>query len=163
METAVLGCGCFWGVEKLYQELNGVLKTDVGYTGGKTNDPTYKEVCTGSTGHIEVIRIQFDTSLISFKEILKYFFEIHDPTQVDGQHNDIGTQYLSAIFYQSEKQKEIAKNLMSIIEEKKLFKKPLATKLIPLEKYWIAEDYHQDYLIKNPRGYMCHFRTPLNW
>ncbi len=162
MESIVLGAGCFWGVEKLFQQLEGVSKTSVGYTGGEAENPSYKEVCTGTTGHIEVIRVQYDPQKITFKEVLKYFFEIHDPTQVDGQHNDIGTQYLSAIFYSSEEQKEIAENLISEIEEKKIFDKALATQLLPLDVYWKAEEYHQDYLIKNPGGYMCHFRRPID-
>ena len=162
METIVLGAGCFWGVEKLFQELEGVVKTDVGYAGGKTQDPTYKEVSTGSTGHIEVVRIQFDSSKIELRDILKFFFELHDPTQVDGQHNDIGSQYLSAIFHSTDTQKSEAQSLISEIEEKKVFEKPIATKLLPLEGYWTAEDYHQDYLKKNPTGYMCHFIKPID-
>lgn len=162
METIVLGAGCFWGVEKLFKDLKGVLKTNVGYSGGSTENPTYKEVCTGTTGHIEVIQVQFDPKIISYQNILKYFFELHDPTQVDGQHNDIGTQYLSAIFTSNEKQKFEAEAFIQQIEEKNIFKKPIATKILTLEKYWPAEDYHQDYLSKNPGGYMCHYVRPIN-
>ncbi len=156
-EEIIIAAGCFWGVEKLYKELEGVLNTQVGYLGGKSSNPTYEQICNANTGHYEAVKIEFDQSMISLKEILKYFFTLHDPTQENGQHNDIGDQYKSAIFVANKTQKMIARELISKIESMKIFPKQLATKIIDLPKFYEAEQYHQNYLDKNPDGYMCHY------
>ncbi len=160
-EKAILACGCFWGVEKLFKGLGGVIKTQVGYTGGLNPNPTYELVCSPGNTHYEAIEIEFDNSIINFKEILKYFFQIHDPTQTDGQHNDIGHQYKSAIFVINEEQNSIASKLIDDLEKKSIFKNPIATNILKFETFYTAELHHQDYLAKNPRGYMCHFYTDL--
>ena len=146
MEIAILGLGCFWGPEIKFSKLDGVIKTEVGYCGGNNNKTTYEEVCSGTTNHAEVVRLEFDPKIISYEKILSYFFEIHDPTTLNSQGPDIGTQYRSEIFYVDENQKKIAKK---IIEEnnKKLLGK-VVTKLSILKNYCVAEDYHQKYLVK---------------
>ena len=146
MEIAVLACGCFWGPEKKFGSLNGVYKTEVGYCGGKTGNTTYKEVCSGETNHAEVVKINFDPKIISYEEILNFFFEIHDPTTLNSQGPDFGTQYRSEIFYLNEKQKNIAQKLIDA-ENLKLSGK-VVTKLSPLKNYSTAEEYHQKYLEK---------------
>lgn len=155
-ETALLAAGCFWGVEHILRNIPGVIETTVGYTGGTTENPTYKEVCTGKTGHAEAIEIRFDPDVISYEKILDYFFRLHDPTTLNRQHNDIGTQYRSAIFYHDETQKKIAEEFKRKMNESGKWKKPVVTEITKASKFWTAEEYHQDYLIKNPGGYMCH-------
>lgn len=147
MEIAILGLGCFWGPEKKFGELEGVSSTEVGYCGGENKDTTYQEVCTGSTGHAEVVKIEFDEKIISYEEILNLFFDFHDPTTLNQQGPDIGTQYRSEIFYLDEVQKKVAKKVLG---EKNLdFKGKIVTKISKNLNYCKAEEYHQKYLIKN--------------
>ena len=146
--------GCFWGVEHLFQGKSGVLSAVSGYMGGPVNNPTYQEVCTGMTGHLEVVEITYDSDLVNFEELTKFFFEIHDPTQVNGQGPDIGAQYLSAIFYSSEDEKDITLDLIEQLKEKGY---DVVTKVLPRVTFWKAEDYHQDYYVKKNQQPYCHF------
>ena len=147
MEIAILGLGCFWVPERKFGELEGVSSTEVGYCGGENKDTTYQEVCTGSTGHAEVVKIEFDEKIISYEEILNLFFDFHDPTTLNQQGPDIGTQYRSEIFYLDEVQKKVAKKVLG---EKNLdFKGKIVTKISKNLNYCKAEEYHQKYLIKN--------------
>ena len=146
MEIAILALGCFWGPEIKFSKLNGVIKTEVGYCGGNTAKTTYKDVCTGLTNHAEVVKIEYDEKEISYEKILKFFFEIHDPTTLNSQGPDFGTQYRSEIFYLNEKQKETAKEMLEL-ENKKLSGR-VVTKLTLLKNYCTAEEYHQKYLEK---------------
>jgi methionine-S-sulfoxide reductase len=155
-ETAVLAGGCFWGMEEILRKIPGVLETAVGYTGGSVPNPTYQQVCTGRTGHAEGIRVVFDPSTLTYEQLLGYFFRMHDPTTLNQQHNDIGTQYRSAIFYTSEEQKQIAGQVMAQVDKSGKFKRPVVTELAQASTFYPAEDYHQKYLIKNPGGYTCH-------
>lgn len=145
--------GCFWGVEHLFQQKPGVLSAVSGYMGGPVNNPSYQEVCTGMTGHYEVVEITYDPEQASYEELTKFFFEIHDPTQADGQGPDIGAQYLSAIFYSSEEEKNITLALIDQLKEKGF---NVVTKVKPLEAFWKAEDYHQDYYVKKNQQPYCH-------
>ena len=147
MEIAVLALGCFWGPEKKFGSLDGIIKTEVGYCGGKSEKTSYREVCTGSTGHAEVVKLEYDPNIISFEKILKFFFEFHDPTTLNSQGPDFGTQYRSEIFYLNSTQKDIAEKLIHL-ENKKLNGK-VVTKLSLLKNYCPAEEYHQKYLDKN--------------
>jgi len=156
-ETATVAAGCFWGVEELVRKLDGVLDTEVGYTGGQIENPIYTIVKTGNSGHAEAVQIKFDPGKISFEKILLFFFTIHDPTTMNQQGNDIGSQYRSAIFYHSQEQKETAEKVMQNVEKSGAWKKPLATQLVAFNKFYPAESYHQDYLQKNPNGYTCHW------
>lgn len=155
-ETAILAGGCFWGMEEIIRKLPGVIKTTVGYTGGTTPNPTYKEVCTGSTGHAEAIEVVFDPARLSYEGLLGYFFRMHDPTTLNRQHNDMGTQYRSAIFYTSEEQKKTAEHVKAKLEAAKKFNRPITTEITQASKFYPAEEYHQKYLVKNPGGYTCH-------
>ena len=146
MEIAVLALGCFWGPEIKFGKLDGVIKTEVGYCGGNNNKTTYEEVCSGTTNHAEVVRLEFDPKIISYKKILSYFFEIHDPTTLNSQGPDIGTQYRSEIFYVDENQKKIAKKIIQ--ENNNKLSGKVVTKLSILKNYYVAEDYHQKYLAK---------------
>jgi peptide methionine sulfoxide reductase msrA/msrB len=152
-EEAIFAAGCFWGVEYYFKKLPGVLKTEVGYTGGTTSEPNYKEVCSGDTGHVEAIRVLYDPEKINYEQITKYFFEIHDPTQLNGQGPDIGSQYLSEIFYYDESQKKIAQKLKAELENKGL---NIATKILPVSIFWRAENYHQDYYERTKSQPYCH-------
>lgn len=154
-ETTVLAGGCFWGVEELFKELPGVVETNVGYTGGSADTANYHDVSSGETGHAEAVQIVFDPSKISFEKILLYFFRLHDPTTLNKQENDVGSQYRSAIFYTNEKQKEVALQVKKDISTK--WKDPVVTEIVPLKEFYPAEEYHQDYLDKNPNGYRCHY------
>jgi methionine-S-sulfoxide reductase len=156
-EIATLAGGCFWGVEELIRKLPGVIETEVGYTGGKIANPTYEIVKKGQTDHAESIQIEFDPSKISFDDVLRFFFRLHDPTTVNRQGNDVGTQYRSAIFYHNEAQKISAEKIIKEVEDSKKWPKPLATKVVPATTFYSAEAYHQDYLQKNPGGYTCHY------
>ena len=156
-ETAILAGGCFWGVEHLMRELDGVLDTEAGYTGGTTEDPTYEQVCTGRTGHAEAVRVVFDPEVVSYEEVLRYFFRLHDPTTKNRQHNDIGTQYRSAIFYTSEAQHRTAERVRAEVDRSGKWKRPVVTELTPAGPFYAAEACHQDYLEKHPNGYNCHF------
>jgi len=154
LETAILGGGCFWCLEAVYDELTGVVSVESGYSGGTVTAPSYQEVCTGATGHAEVVRVNFDPQVISYREILQVFFAIHDPTSLNRQGSDVGTQYRSVIFYRDEEQKRIAGQVIQEIEAEKIWDKPLVTQLLPFEAFYIAEDYHQEYFKKNPyQGY----------
>lgn len=156
-EIAYLAGGCFWGVEELIRKLPGVIQTDVGYSGGNTLQTTYAQVKLGGTGNAEAVRIEFDPGKISYGEILDYFFRIHDPTTVDRQGNDVGTQYRSAIFYANPTQEEEAKKAIDRAEKSGRWKAPVVTRLEPFRTFALGEDYHQDYLQKHPTGYTCHW------
>ena len=146
MEIAILGLGCFWGPEIKFSKLDGVIKTEVGYCGGQTAETTYKEVCTGSTNHAEVVKLDFDPKVISYERILEFFFEIHDPTTLNSQGPDFGTQYRSEIFYLNDNQKVIAENIID--KENKRLSGKVVTKLSEVKNYCPAEEYHQRYLEK---------------
>ncbi len=153
MEKAYFAGGCFWGVEYFFAKQPGVMETTVGYIGGHKENPTYKEVCNKTTGHIEAMEVVFDEDKTSFEDLAKLFFEIHDPTQVNGQGPDIGEQYKSAIFYTDDEQKSKSEELIAILKEKGY---DVVTKLIKAEKFWPAEDYHQDYYDKKDSTPYCH-------
>ncbi|MBC7538896.1 MAG: peptide-methionine (S)-S-oxide reductase MsrA [Bacteriovorax sp.] len=155
-EKALLGAGCFWGVEHILKKIEGVKSTDVGYSGGVVKDPTYPLVCSGTTGHAEVVLVEFDPDIISYEKVLEVFFRLHDPTTVNRQHNDIGTQYRSVIFTYNDEQKKIAIEVIKKLNESKVFKDPVVTQVLEAREFYSAEIYHQDYLDKNPDGYMCH-------
>ena len=157
-EKATLAGGCFWGVEELIRKLPGVVNTTVGYTGGRMAKPRYEDVKTGQTGHAESIEIEFDPSKISYDDILDYFFRLHDPTTVNQQGNDRGTQYRSAIFYHDEKQREAAERAKAKAQQK--WSKPIVTQIVPATEFWPTEEYHQDYLQRIPWGYTCHYVRP---
>lgn len=161
-EKAILAGGCFWGMQELIRNQPGVVSTRVGYTGGHTPNPTYNEVCIGDTGHAESIEITFDKAQTTFGKILEFFFQIHDPTTLNRQGNDTGTQYRSAIFTTNDDQVQIARDLCREIEAAGIFDAPLSTEITPAGKFHAAEDGHQDYLQKYPNGYTCHFIRP-NW
>ncbi|NBX92287.1 MAG: peptide-methionine (S)-S-oxide reductase [Proteobacteria bacterium] len=156
-EIATLAGGCFWGMEELLRTQNGILETSVGYTGGTTLGPTYETVKTGKTGHAEAIQIIFDPQRMSFEQVLLFFFKIHDPTTLNRQGNDIGTQYRSAIFVHDEKQREVAEKVKSRVELSGKWKRPIATEIVNATAFYPAENYHQKYLQKNPGGYTCHY------
>ena len=147
MEIAVLALGCFWGPEKKFGELEGIVETEVGYCGGKMSNATYKEVCTGETDHAEVVKLTFDPKKISYEQILNYFFEFHDPTTLNRQGPDIGTQYRSEIFYNNDEQKNISLSMIEKLNNK--FNSKITTKVSEIKNYTKAEDYHQKYLEKN--------------
>ena len=153
-KKAYFAGGCFWGVEHLFQSKEGVLKAVSGYMGGEVENPTYEQVCSKRTGHLETVEISYDPDRISYEELAKFFFEIHDPTQANGQGPDIGPQYLSAVFYESEAEKEIIEKLIGILKDKGL---NVVTRLIPAVTFWPAEDYHQDYYQKKGTQPYCHF------
>ena len=156
-EIATLAGGCFWGVEELLRQQPGVLRTTVGYTGGQTPKPTYEQVKTGTTGHAEAIEIEFDPAKTTYEAILRFFFTMHDPTTVNRQGNDIGTQYRSAIFYHGSDQRRVAEKVRDTVEKSGAWKKRVATEVIAAPEFFTAEDYHQDYLQKHPNGYTCHW------
>lgn len=147
-ETATFAAGCFWGIEHKFSELHGVISTVVGYTGGHTKNPTYKQVCSNTTGHAEAVKITFNPNKISYKELLEFFFNIHDPTQVDRQGWDVGNQYRSAIFYHNTEQKEAAENTLKNLQNSGRFKKPIATQIVPAPEFYEAEENHQKYYEK---------------
>jgi peptide methionine sulfoxide reductase msrA/msrB len=158
LETAILAGGCFWGMEDLLRKIPGVLETEVGYTGGATSGPRYVDVKTGRTGHAESVRIVFDPARVSFEELLeKWFFRMHDPTTKDRQGNDIGTQYRSAIFFTSDEQRQTAEKVKARVNASGKWGAPVVTEIVAAGAFTAAEDYHQDYLEKNPGGYTCHF------
>ena len=146
MEIAILGLGCFWGPEIKFSKLDGIIKTEVGYCGGQTAETTYKEVCTGSTNHAEVVKLDFDPKIISYEKILEFFFEIHDPTTLNSQGPDFGTQYRSEIFYLNDNQKVTAENIIN--KENERLSGKVVTKLSQVKNYCVAEEYHQRYLEK---------------
>ncbi len=152
-ETAILGGGCFWCLEAVFDRLRGVTSVESGYSGGRVDNPTYRQVCDGDTGHVEVIRITFDPQQITFTDLLDVFFGIHDPTQLNRQGNDVGEQYRSVIFYTSEAQKRAAEE--KIRELKGEYERPIVTAVEPAQKFYVAEPYHQEYFANNPRQPYC--------
>jgi peptide methionine sulfoxide reductase msrA/msrB len=158
LETAILAGGCFWGMQEILRKIPGVLETEVGYTGGITANPTYEDVSSGDTGHAEAVRVVFDPSRLSYAELLeKYFFRMHDPTTKNRQHNDVGTQYRSAIFVSGPEQRRIANEVIGRVQKSGRWKAPIVTEVVNAGPFARAEDYHQDYLEKHPNGYTCHF------
>lgn len=153
IQKAYYAGGCFWGVEHLFQSKAGVVDAVSGYMGGVLKNPTYQDVLTGRTGHLEAVEISYDPAIVNYEELTKFFFEIHDPTQANGQGPDIGAQYLSAVFYSSEDEKEITSQLIATLEGKGY---QVVTQLIPAETFWKAEDYHQDYYVKENQQPYCH-------
>lgn len=156
LETAVFAAGCFWGVEEFYRSLKGVYSTDVGYIGGTTKNPTYKEVCYENTNHAEAVEVVYDPKQISYEELISIFWENHNPTTLNRQGPDVGTQYRSAIFYQSEEQKEIAERTKSELDKSAKFTSAIVTEIVPAQTFYRAEEYHQEYLFKRGKG-SCHF------
>ena len=154
-EVATLGGGCFWCLEAVYEELRGVESSVSGYAGGDVADPTYEQVCAGVTGHAEVVQLTFDPREVSFRELLEVFFTIHDPTTLNRQGGDIGTQYRSVIFHHSPGQKETAEEVMRELSEARVWDAPIVTELAPLERFYPAEDYHQGYFRRNPAQPYC--------
>jgi peptide-methionine (S)-S-oxide reductase len=159
-DVAVFGGGCFWCTEVVFDELRGVQSVVSGYAGGATENPTYEQVCSGSTGHAEVIKIEFDPRQISFRDLMTVFFATHDPTTLNRQGNDAGTQYRSAIFYANEEQKQQAAALIKELDEAKTFKNPVVTTLEPLAEFYPAEDYHQKFYANNPYQPYCQYSIP---
>lgn len=153
MKKAIFAAGCFWGVEHLFKELPGVLETRVGYCGGNIENPSYEQVCSGATGHAEAVEVSFDPEKITYEELAKAFFELHDPTQKDRQGPDRGTQYRSVIFYQDEEQKKVAEELIAILKARGL---KIATEVVPASPFYAAEEYHQDYYGKTGKHPYCH-------
>lgn len=156
--TAIFAAGCFWGVEHLMKQTSGVKSTEVGYTGGTMSKPDYRSVCNGNTGHVEAVKIEFDPAVVTYEQLTRLFFEIHDFSQTDGQGPDIGQQYLSVIFYADETQKKTAEGVIELL--KKMGHK-VATDLRPAAEFWPAEDYHQDYYVKTGKAPYCHMRRRL--
>ncbi len=146
MATATFGAGCFWGVEAAFRRLPGVLATAVGYAGGKTNEPTYEQVCSGRTGHAEVVQVEFDPALINYERLLEVFFTSHDPTQLNKQGPDVGTQYRSVIFYHDGAQERAAQAALQAITDSGRYRRPVVTQIVPYSQFWRAEEYHQQYL-----------------
>lgn len=157
METAILAGGCFWCTEAVMKRLKGVTSVIPGYTGGTVPDPTYDQVCTGETGHAEAAQITFDPAIIPFEKLLTIFFHLHDPTTLNRQGNDVGTQYRSAIFYQTETQKTVAEQVKKEIEEAKLYPDPIVTQITPFTTFYPAENYHRDYYAKHTSAPYCRF------
>ncbi|HDQ15503.1 MAG TPA: peptide-methionine (S)-S-oxide reductase [Bacteroidetes bacterium] len=151
MEKAIFGAGCFWGVEEAFRKVKGVKETTVGYMGGTLEDPTYEDVCTNTTGHAEVVQIVYDPKQVSYEELLNKFWEIHDPTQVNRQGFDVGSQYKSIIFYHNEEQKRIAEKSKHALEKSGKYSKPIATEITEVKTFYKAEEYHQKYFLKNKR------------
>ena len=154
-EIATLAGGCFWCLEAVFDELKGVESVESGYAGGATANPSYEQVCAGTTGHAEVVQIAFDSAVVSFKEILEVFFVIHDPTTVNRQGNDAGTQYRSAIFYHSPEQKAQAEQVIKNLDGARIWNSPIVTEVVPAQTFYRAEGYHQDYFLRNPVQPYC--------
>src|SRR3982751_6437469 len=154
-ETAIFAAGCFWGVQAYFDQVPGVLETEVGYIGGKTNNPTYEQVCSHTTGHAEATKIIYDPSKVSYATLLKQFFRMHDPTQLNRQGPDVGDQYRSAIFYKDDAQKQAAQRVIDQLNASGKYKKPIVTSLEPADKFWPAEDFHQKFTDRTGHG-MCH-------
>ena len=155
LETATLGAGCFWCVEAVFDDLKGVESVESGYSGGHTENPTYQQVCSETTGHAEVAKINFDPNEISFKEILQVFFAVHDPTTLNRQGNDVGSSYRSAIFYHDDNQKRIAEEVIKEVEAEGVYDNPIVTEVKAFDKFYIAENYHQEYFANNPNQPYC--------
>ena len=154
-QVATLAGGCFWCLEAVFDELKGVLSVESGYSGGQVSNPSYKQVCSGMTGHAEVVQVTFDPGLITFKDILKVFFTIHDPTTLNRQGADVGSQYRSAIFYHDEEQKQVAEEVIREISQAGIWDNPIVTEVTEFDKFYAAEDYHQEYFSNNPYQPYC--------
>ena len=154
-ETATLAGGCFWCIEAVYKDVEGVIAAVPGYSGGRTVDPTYEQVSTGKTGHAEAVQVTFDSARISYREILEIFFTVHDPTTLNRQGADVGTQYRSAIFYHNDEQKTAARNLIQEMTDEHVWPEPILTQLQKLDRFYPAEDYHRDYFEKHPEQAYC--------
>ena len=155
LERATLAGGCFWCLEAVFLELKGVYSVRSGYAGGARPNPTYEQVCTGTTGHAEVVRVEFDSDVVSFKDLLDVFFTIHDPTTLNRQGGDKGTQYRSAIFYESPEQERTARATIAEFTAAKTWKDPIVTQVAPLDAFWPADDYHENYFARNPQNPYC--------
>jgi peptide methionine sulfoxide reductase msrA/msrB len=156
-EIALMAGGCFWGMEDILRDIPGVIDTEVGYTGGQTENADYRDVSGGHSGHAESVRVVFDPDRVSYEEILGFFFRMHDPTTLNRQGNDVGTQYRSAIFYQDDTQRRIAERVRQEVDASGKWSHPVVTEIVPAGAFYEAEDYHQDYLVRNPNGYTCHY------
>ena len=154
-ELATLAGGCFWCLEAVYDDMRGVLSVESGYMGGANPNPTYEQVCSGASGHAEVVQIRFDPAVTSFRELLEVFFVIHDPTTLNRQGNDAGTQYRSAVFFHSPEQRQAVDEVIAQMTRDKVWPSPIVTQVVPAEKFWIAEDYHQEYFARNPNQSYC--------
>ena len=152
METATFGAGCFWGVEEAFRLLEGVVATAAGYAGGTTDDPTYKEVCSGRSGHAEVVRVEFDPARVTYEKLLELFWSIHDPTQLDRQGPDVGSQYRTVIFHHGDGQRDAATASMETVGKSGRFARPVVTRIEPASTFWRAEDYHQQYIARGGAG-----------
>lgn len=155
VEFATLGGGCFWCVEAGFELVNGVERVESGYTGGELRNPTYQQICTGTTGHAEVVQVAFDPKVVSYRDILQIFFVLHDPTTLNRQGSDVGTQYRSAIFYHSPEQKKTAEELIASLDKERIWDRPIVTQIAPLDTFYKAEGYHQGYFRANPRQPYC--------
>lgn len=156
-DTAFLGAGCFWCIEAVFDQLKGVVSVESGYMGGSVEQPTYEQVCEGTTGHAEIARVQFDRTILSFEELLEVFWSVHDPTTLNRQGNDIGTQYRSAVFVVNQEQREVAEAYKQQLEESGVFEDPIVTEITEASTFWIAENYHQEYFERNPGNGYCQF------
>ncbi|HYY90799.1 MAG TPA: peptide-methionine (S)-S-oxide reductase MsrA [Candidatus Dormibacteraeota bacterium] len=155
LEVATLAGGCFWCTEAIFDQLKGVVNVESGYTGGNVANPSYQDVCTGDTGHAESIQISFDPSVLSYADLLRIFFTTHDPTTVNRQGADVGTQYRSAVFYHNPEQERVAKQVIQEFEKSKVWERPIVTEIVPYMEFYKAEDYHQEYYVKNSRQPYC--------
>lgn len=156
-EVAILGGGCFWCLEAVFDRLDGVKSVESGYMGGKRDNPTYEQVCSGSTGHVEVVRVTFDPKELSYRDLLDVFFNIHDPTTLNRQGNDVGTQYRSVIFYTSEEQRRTAEQVIAELNAARQWPNPIVTTVEPAKKFFMGEGYHQEYFANNPNQPYCQF------
>lgn len=155
LQTATLAGGCFWCLEAVFDEVKGIQGVESGYAGGHVDNPSYRAVCNGDTGHAEVVQVHFDPDIVSYRDLLNVFFAIHDPTTLNRQGNDVGTQYRSAIFYHDDEQKKIAEELIKELNAQKIWDKPIVTEVSKLDKFYMAEDYHQEYFARNPYQPYC--------
>ncbi len=155
VQTATLAGGCFWCLEAVFDELKGVISVESGYSGGRPENPTYREVCTGMTGHAEAVQIRFDSNVLSYRDLLNVFFAMHDPTTLNRQGADVGTQYRSAIFYHDDEQKATAQQLIRDLNEQHIWDQPIVTEVANFDKFCVAEDYHQEYFANNPYQPYC--------
>ena len=155
MEKAIFGAGCFWGVEEMFRQIPGVVSTTVGYLGGNFENPTYEDVCTGKTGHAEVVEVEFDPVRVKYETLLKIFWENHDPTTLNRQGADVGTQYRSVIFYHDDEQRKTAEEVIGSLQDQKVWDDPIVTQVVPFETFYPAEEYHQDYFAQNPMQPYC--------
>jgi methionine-S-sulfoxide reductase len=160
LEKATLAAGCFWGVQHILDEVPGVKGTRCGYIGGHTQAPTYRDICNGDTGHAEAVEVEFDPQQISYGELLKYFWRLHDPTQMNRQGVDVGSQYRSAIFTHSDEQRKVAEKSKAEFDSEQVFNKKAVTQIIPAPEFFAAEDYHQKYFVKHPDNHVCHVLRP---